>query len=135
MDKDQEETKVVQPVNHPPAALDTPTQYGSQRSQSEQVQRRTTAKFQEGAKRCEDGDKDRKIIHQQRKSQWMGDHQHGRDHRQRMVQLEKRTAKQLAEWNVPYKELRTGHKMFADVYVDDKAVKDTDFFGGSNEDT
>ena len=39
------------------------------------------------------------------------------------------TEKQLAEWGVKYHELRLG-KPFADVYVDDRAISDGDFFNG-----
>ena len=39
------------------------------------------------------------------------------------------TNKQLRAWGVPYHELRTGVKIWADVYVDDRAVWDRDFFG------
>ena len=39
------------------------------------------------------------------------------------------TTKQLEEWGVKYHELRLG-KPFADVYVDDRAVNDGDFFDG-----
>lgn len=38
------------------------------------------------------------------------------------------TENQLKEWGVKYHELRTGKKTFADIYVDDKGIKDTDFF-------
>ena len=38
------------------------------------------------------------------------------------------TRSQLLLWGVLYDELRTGIKYNADVYVDDKCVKDTDFF-------
>lgn len=36
------------------------------------------------------------------------------------------TAKQLQSWGVKYHELHMG-KPFADIYIDDKAVKDSDF--------
>jgi len=39
------------------------------------------------------------------------------------------TEKQLAEWGVKYHELRLG-KPFADVYIDDRAMSDGDFFNG-----
>ena len=38
------------------------------------------------------------------------------------------TKSQLDEWGVKYHELRTGVKKYADYYIDDKAVKDKDFF-------
>ena len=37
------------------------------------------------------------------------------------------TEKQLAEWGVKYHELRLG-KPFADLYIDDRAMSDGDFF-------
>ena len=40
---------------------------------------------------------------------------------------EELTEQQLAEWGVRYDELFMG-KPYADVYVDDRAQKDTDFF-------
>jgi len=40
------------------------------------------------------------------------------------------TESQLFEWGCKYHELILG-KPSADVYVDDKAIKDTDFFGES----
>ena len=39
------------------------------------------------------------------------------------------TEKQLAEWGVKYHELRLG-KPFADIYIDDRAMNDGDFFNG-----
>jgi dTDP-glucose 4,6-dehydratase len=39
------------------------------------------------------------------------------------------TEKQLAEWGVKYHELRLG-KPFADIYIDDRAMSDGDFFNG-----
>ena len=38
------------------------------------------------------------------------------------------TVIQLREWGVKYHELRTGHKIFGHIYVDDRAFRDTDFF-------
>lgn len=38
------------------------------------------------------------------------------------------TKRQLDEWGVKYHELRTGVKKYADYYIDDKAIKDKDFF-------
>jgi hypothetical protein len=38
------------------------------------------------------------------------------------------TKKQLKEWGVRYDELYVGKKIDADVFVDDKAVSDRDFF-------
>ena len=38
------------------------------------------------------------------------------------------TESQLKEWGVKYHELRTGIKKYADFYVDDKGIKDIDFF-------
>src|SRR5690606_7625378 len=37
------------------------------------------------------------------------------------------TRSQLAEWGVPYDELRVGQKVAADVYVDDRAINAGDF--------
>ena len=42
------------------------------------------------------------------------------------INWEPLTIKQLKEWGVQYHELHLG-KPFADVYIDDKAVKDSDF--------
>jgi len=39
------------------------------------------------------------------------------------------TEKQLAKWGVKYHELRLG-KPFADLYIDDRAMSDGDFFNG-----
>jgi dTDP-glucose 4,6-dehydratase len=38
------------------------------------------------------------------------------------------TQKQLKEWKVKYHKLRTGEKIFGDIYVDDRAVNDKEFF-------
>jgi uncharacterized HAD superfamily protein len=38
------------------------------------------------------------------------------------------TEKQLHKWGVKYHHLRTGHKLNADVFVDDKGINDKDFF-------
>jgi len=38
------------------------------------------------------------------------------------------TKNQLELWGVLYSELRTGIKMYADIYVDDKSVNDFNFF-------
>lgn len=38
------------------------------------------------------------------------------------------TSSQLKEWNCPYHTLRVGIKLNADIYVDDKGIKDTTFF-------
>jgi len=38
------------------------------------------------------------------------------------------TSNQLNKWGVNYNELRTGVKKYADFYIDDKAIKDNDFF-------
>ncbi len=38
------------------------------------------------------------------------------------------TKNQLKEWGVKYHELRVGLKMSADVFIDDKGIKDSDFF-------
>jgi hypothetical protein len=38
------------------------------------------------------------------------------------------TTNQLNKWGVNYSELRTGVKKYADFYIDDKAIKDSDFF-------
>jgi len=37
------------------------------------------------------------------------------------------TQNQLNDWGVPYHELQLG-KPFADIYIDDKGCRDTDFF-------
>ena len=39
------------------------------------------------------------------------------------------TREQLQRWGVPHHELRVGKKMVADIYIDDRAVWDRDFFG------
>jgi hypothetical protein len=41
---------------------------------------------------------------------------------------EELTKAQLQKWGVKYHYLRTGVKYFGDIYVDNKGVKDTDFF-------
>jgi len=38
------------------------------------------------------------------------------------------TTKQLEEWGVKYHELRTGVKLFAHYYIDDRGISDKDFF-------
>lgn len=38
------------------------------------------------------------------------------------------TQKQLKDWGLKYHQLRTGKKIFADVYVDDRAINEKDFF-------
>ena len=38
------------------------------------------------------------------------------------------TEKQLKDWGVKYHMLRTGVKIYADYYIDDKGIRDTDFF-------
>jgi hypothetical protein len=38
------------------------------------------------------------------------------------------TEKQLKDWGVKYHMLRTGVKIYADFYIDDRGIKDTDFF-------
>ena len=38
------------------------------------------------------------------------------------------TFNQLTSWGVKFHELRVGVKKYADFYIDDKAIKDTDFF-------
>ena len=40
----------------------------------------------------------------------------------------KLTKKQLKEWGVKYNELRVGKKVYADFYVDDKAINSEDFY-------
>ena len=45
------------------------------------------------------------------------------------IDWRKLTEKQLAEWGVKYHELRLG-KPFADIYIDDRAMSDGDFFNG-----
>jgi hypothetical protein len=42
------------------------------------------------------------------------------------------TKKQLEEWGVKYSSLRTGVKIYADFYIDDKAISDFDFFTDLN---
>lgn len=41
---------------------------------------------------------------------------------------DERTKKQLEKWGVKYHKLRTGVKFFGDYYIDDRGIKDTDFF-------
>lgn len=41
----------------------------------------------------------------------------------------KTTVEQLDSWGVKYHRLRVGAKVAADIYVDDKAENDEDFFG------
>lgn len=38
------------------------------------------------------------------------------------------TEAQLKKWGVKYHKLRTGVKIYADFYIDDKAIEDVDFF-------
>lgn len=38
------------------------------------------------------------------------------------------TEKQLHKWKVKYHHLRTGVKLHADIFVDDKGINDKDFF-------
>lgn len=38
------------------------------------------------------------------------------------------TRSQLNEWGVPYHQLRTGKKIEADIYIDDKGCSDISFF-------
>lgn len=38
------------------------------------------------------------------------------------------TLNQLKAWNVKFHTLRTGHKIGADYFIDDKAINDKDFF-------
>ena len=38
------------------------------------------------------------------------------------------TKKQLKEWGVTYDELRVGKKVYADIYIDDKAINSNDFY-------
>lgn len=40
----------------------------------------------------------------------------------------KLTIKQLSEWKINYHELYVGKKINADLYIDDKAINDKDFF-------
>jgi hypothetical protein len=47
------------------------------------------------------------------------------------LDLEELTQSQLRAWGLKYHGLHMG-KPFADVYVDDKAILDVDFFEGSN---
>lgn len=44
------------------------------------------------------------------------------------INWNKLTKKQLDEWQIPYHKLRIGKKFFADIYVDDKALSDKEFF-------
>lgn len=41
---------------------------------------------------------------------------------------QQRTAEQLKAWGLKYHELRTGVKVFADFYIDDRALSDREFF-------
>lgn len=41
---------------------------------------------------------------------------------------QERTEAQLKDWGVMFHRVRTGVKFYGDVYVDDKAVDDYDFF-------
>ena len=47
----------------------------------------------------------------------------------RRRRLRKLTTQQLAEWDVPYHQLRVGVKIGADCYVDDRAVTPDDIQG------
>jgi hypothetical protein len=38
------------------------------------------------------------------------------------------TKKQLGSWGLKYHKLRVGDKLNADIFVDDKGIKDIDFF-------
>ena len=40
------------------------------------------------------------------------------------------TEKQLKKWGVKYHLLRTGMKLYADRYIDDKAINSQEFFNG-----
>jgi hypothetical protein len=41
-----------------------------------------------------------------------------------------KTKNQLDGWGVKYNKLRTGTKLCADVFIDDKGISDKDFFDG-----
>ena len=43
------------------------------------------------------------------------------------------TVEQLKEWGLKYHNLYVGTKLHADVFIDDKGLSDTDFFGVHNE--
>lgn len=44
------------------------------------------------------------------------------------IDWHKITEKQLKKWGLKFHILRTGTKMTADFYIDDKGIKDLDFF-------
>ena len=44
------------------------------------------------------------------------------------IDYQKMTEEQLKEWGVKYHKLRTGVKMFANYYIDDKGISDKQFF-------
>lgn len=44
------------------------------------------------------------------------------------INWKRTTEGQLKRWGVKYHELRTGVKFYGDQYIDDKGIKDTDFF-------
>lgn len=44
------------------------------------------------------------------------------------IDHQENTEKQLEAWGLKYNILRTGKKIFADYYIDDKGIKDIDFF-------
>lgn len=44
------------------------------------------------------------------------------------IDWQKVTEKQLKKWGLKYHVIRTGNKMFADYYIDDKAISDLNFF-------
>lgn len=44
------------------------------------------------------------------------------------INYEDITKKQLQEWGLKYHQLRVGVKIYADYYIDDKAVNAKDFF-------
>ena len=43
------------------------------------------------------------------------------------------TEEQLKKWGVKYDFVRTGIKIEADIYIDDRGIKDINFFNGENK--
>jgi len=52
----------------------------------------------------------------------------GHKHPEKRYDILKITEKQLKDWGVEYDSLRIGAKIPADLYIDDKAISDIDFF-------
>lgn len=44
------------------------------------------------------------------------------------IEHQDRTAEQLSKWGLKYHILRTNTKFFADKYIDDRGLSDTEFF-------